>query len=77
MEARKSLAYIGLTLFGVFQMDASEASDVNYTGPLLTPGAAILPRGTDAPVLPGSGRRGWLARATCRSVIGGHRATHN
>ena len=45
MEARKSLAYIGLTLFGVFQMDASEASDVNYTGPLLTPGAAILPRG--------------------------------
>lgn len=45
MEARKSLAYVGLTLFGVFQLDTAEASDVNYTGPLLTPNAAILPRG--------------------------------
>jgi hypothetical protein len=45
MEARKSLACIGLTLFGISQIDAAHASDVNYTGPLLTPNAGILPRG--------------------------------
>ena len=45
MEARKSLACIGLTLFGIFQIDTVAASDVNYTGPLLTPNAGILPRG--------------------------------
>lgn len=45
MEARKSLACLGLTLFGVSQLDTAAASDVNYTGPLLTPNAGILPRG--------------------------------
>lgn len=45
MEARKSIAYVGLTLFGISQMDIAHASDVNYTGPLLRPNAGILPRG--------------------------------
>ena len=45
MEARKSLVCIGLTLFGVSRIDTAIASDVNYTGPLLTPNAGILPRG--------------------------------
>jgi hypothetical protein len=45
MEARKSLACLGLTLLGVSQIDTASASDVNYTGPLLTPNPGILPRG--------------------------------